>query len=120
MRIGKLDVCLRVSQVERSLSFYKKLGFQQVEGGEGWAIVSNGEARLGLFTEQYMGNNLVSLNFRGGNIREICQSLADSALTFEAEPNYVGVTGGSAALRDPDGHLVFLDTTAEEAQAYQT
>jgi len=56
MDLGWLDVCLRFEDVRVSREFYEGLGFRLVEGAdkEGWAVVVNGDARIGLFARQYM------------------------------------------------------------------
>ncbi|HWD39287.1 MAG TPA: VOC family protein [Fimbriimonas sp.] len=114
MNPGRLDVCPRVSNVATSRAFYEDLGFQRVEGddAQGWAVMANGEARLGLFEKQFMKTE-PSLNFRGGKIGEIVQNLTDKGRNFvSAKPNPDGT--GSAELRDPDNHLIFFDTSKEE------
>jgi catechol 2,3-dioxygenase-like lactoylglutathione lyase family enzyme len=111
LELGWLDVCLRCADLAASLDFYMKLGFEKVEGdvAEGWVVVVNQSGRIGLFCDNFMGEEPFSLNFRGGNIREIAKSLVDRAIEPDAEPKFVGESGGSIRLRDPDGNLVFID-----------
>jgi catechol 2,3-dioxygenase-like lactoylglutathione lyase family enzyme len=115
MDLGWLDVCLCVSDVAASRAFYEKLGFGLVEGddAEGWAVVANGSARLGLFTRTFMGEDALSLNFRGGNISDIAQRLTDQGLEFNGKPKGAS---GSLRLRDPDGYLVFFDSHPGETR----
>ena len=50
-KIGWLAICFDVKDVEKSVSFYEKLGFERVDGsGEhGPVTMSNGAVRLALF-----------------------------------------------------------------------
>lgn len=119
MRLGRLDVCLTAAHVGVTADFYRKLGFEMVEGNveEGWAILTDGEARLGIFAEQFMGEKKFSLNFRGGNIRKLAASLTEAGL--EVEPKFAGERGGTIKLFDPDGNLVFLDSSDAEIAALE-
>jgi catechol 2,3-dioxygenase-like lactoylglutathione lyase family enzyme len=116
MELGKLDVCLRVADARRSLEFYSGLGFKQVEGDteEGWVVVANGFARIGLFESKFMGDTPFYLNFRGGHVTNLTRELTASGNSFEGEPKLRDNGCGSARLRDPDGHLIFLDTAPGE------
>src|SRR5438046_709790 len=102
MDLGWCDVCLRVKSASNSKKFYSGLGFWCVEGAneEGWAVITNGDLRLGLFEEQYMGDDAISLNFRGANIRTITKDLNAIGYSFEAEPKLGDNGSGSARMRD--------------------
>jgi hypothetical protein len=78
MNLGRLDHCLRVASAARSRAFYERLGFVVVEGDtvEGWLVMASGTARLGLFEPRYMGDDVFSLNFRGGDIPRLVDALA--------------------------------------------
>jgi predicted lactoylglutathione lyase len=116
MELGWCDVCLRVKEVSLSRDFYLDLGFWQVEGSdeEGWAVVTNGDLRLGLFESQYMTRE-ISLNFRGGKVQSICEELKAKGRELESEPK-VSNRGVSASLTDPDGHMIFLDAFEGESK----
>ena len=116
MKLGRLDTCLRVEDVEASIAFYSRLGFLHVEGdpAQGWAVILNGAARIGLFSAEFMGEDVVSLNFRGGNIPVLAALLMDNGLPLSQPAKFVGRHGGTLALRDPDGHLLFLDSSDSE------
>ena len=117
MELGWLDVCLRVENVRISRTFYQELGFRRVEGEdeEGWAVVVNGEARLGLFEPKYMSQQ-VTLNFRGGDVGAITSELSRRGFEFVEEPKSSPDGSGSAVLRDPDGHTIFFDTAPGETK----
>jgi catechol 2,3-dioxygenase-like lactoylglutathione lyase family enzyme len=117
MELGWCDVCLRVSSATASVVFYQKLGFHVVEGGgEGWAVVTNGDLRLGLFEHQFMDDSTVTLNFRGGDVFAIAEELKAKELTFSKGP-VRGASGGcSGTLLDPDGYQLFFDTAPGETK----
>ncbi len=119
MEFGWLDVCLKVADVTITRGFYERLGFVRFEGDDekGWAVMVLGEARIGLYSKDHMENDAICLNFRGGNIRLIAVDLQDKHFVTEAEPRYVGFKGGSIKLRDPDGHLIFFDSSDDETKS---
>ena len=118
MDLGWCDFCLRVASAKVSREFYGHLGFRRVEGKdeEGWAVVTNGDVRLGLYEEQHVGKEALTINFRGGDVRANAEALMAKGLEFEKGPKD-GKDGGCAAtLRDPDGYSVFLDTAPGETK----
>jgi catechol 2,3-dioxygenase-like lactoylglutathione lyase family enzyme len=118
MELGWCDVCLRVGSAKASRDFYTGLGFWRVEGSDdaGWAVVTNGEVRLGLYESKHMGEDPMSLNFRGGNIAGIAANLQAKGYRFEKAPSNGSNGAGSASLRDPDGHAIFFDTAPGEVK----
>ena len=118
MNLGWLDVCLRVESVSRSRAFYEDLGFKRAEGSdeEGWAVVVNQEARLGLFEPKFMGDERVILNFRGGDVMDNASQLQAKGHSFLEGPSRTDDGGASATLIDHDGHRLFMDTGAGETK----
>jgi catechol 2,3-dioxygenase-like lactoylglutathione lyase family enzyme len=116
--LGWCDVCLRVESVALSREFYEKLGFRRVEGAddEGWAVMTNGDVRLGLYEKQHMGDDAMSLNFRGGDVVANAELLSSRGLAIEKGPVQGPRGGWSAWLRDPDGNTIFLDTEPGETK----
>lgn len=79
-----------------------------------------GEARIGLFESEFMGADGFSLNFRGGDIASTAARLAEQGIALDRPVRLVGTHGGNFALRDPDGHLLFFDSSdAEHAELAQ-
>jgi predicted lactoylglutathione lyase len=117
MNIGWLDVCLRVSSVANSREFYSVLGFRHVEGddAEGWAVMANEEARIGLFEAKHMGANAFTLNFRGGEVESVVAALSSGGFDFVSEPLFTE-RGASATIKDPDGHVLFFDSMVGETK----
>lgn len=117
MHLGRLDVCLSVASAKESCVFYNQLGFETFESGEGWAVVANEGCRLGLFEPHFMDGRAFSLNFRGGHIGELAASLDERGIETLAAPRVRDGGAGSVSLVDPDGHLLFFDSTAAEVDA---
>ncbi|MFN8138790.1 MAG: hypothetical protein U0R49_03215 [Fimbriimonadales bacterium] len=119
MELGWCDFCLRVANVKASREFYERLGFRQVEGKdeEGWAVVINDSARLGLFEEKHLGERPFTINFRGANIGALVGALVVNGFSFHGEPKFSEDGSGSARILDPDGNLIFFDSAPGETQA---
>jgi lactoylglutathione lyase len=118
MDLGWCDVCLTVSSAGQSRQFYEGLGFRRVEGddADGWAVVTNGEVRLGLYEKAHMGEDRFSLNFRGGDVQAIAGELQAKGYVFASGPDQTKSGACSARLRDPDDHLLFFDTAPGETK----
>jgi catechol 2,3-dioxygenase-like lactoylglutathione lyase family enzyme len=113
MKLGRFELCLQVADVDRSLSFYTRLGFQLIDGSmnEGAAVIQNGNCRIGLY-QGHIAENL--LNFRGGDIAAIATHAQAQGLDFE-KPPFSGDDGSIAALlRDPDGNAIYLVSHPDE------
>jgi catechol 2,3-dioxygenase-like lactoylglutathione lyase family enzyme len=116
--LGRFDLCLNVKDVKKSAEFYMKLGLEKVEGNldENWIVLAQGNLRLGL----YQGHiEEITLNFRGGDVIKIGESLKNLGYTFEKGPKSTE-KGASAELRDPDGYLIFFDTHVSEKKILDT
>ena len=118
MDLGWCDVCLRVKSAKASREFYSLLGFRQVEGKdeEGWAVITNDDLRLGLYEEQHVGEDSMTINFRGGDVMANAKLLQDKGIEFHMGPKAGKEGGGSAMFRDPDGFNIFLDTAPGETK----
>lgn len=117
MDLGWCDVYLQVKSAAKARAFYEDLGFRRVEGDdtEGWAVMTNGDQRLGLF-EPHFQSEPISLNFRGGDVLGVAKELNQKGYTFESGPRQGKNGGASATLRDPDGHMIFLDCAPGETK----
>ena len=118
MDLGWLDTCLRVRDFAASSDFYCRLGFTMVEGepARGWGVFVRGEARIGLFSPEFMKDDSFCLNFRGGNIPEVVHHLAQNGMYPIEPPILAGDRAGCVKLRDPDGNLIFIDSAPGETQ----
>ena len=110
---GRLHVCLNVADVSASREFYATLGFGREEGdvAENWLVMERDGVRIGLF--QGFGEE-TTLNFRGGDVPAIAESLRAAGLEFEQVATHENPRCGSATLLDPDGHRIFFDTAPSE------
>lgn len=117
MNLGWCDVCLRTEDVAVSREFYEKLGFHRVEDNdeEGWAVMTNGDVRIGLYAAEHMEGAPFSLNFRGGDVLANAAELSSKGIAIERGP-LESAEGCSAWLRDPSGHVIFLDTMKGETK----
>lgn len=60
MQLGNFSVSLAVKDIKASKIFYEKLGFSQVAGEteNGWAVLKNGDVKIGLFQNMFPRNTL--------------------------------------------------------------
>ncbi|MCH8275237.1 MAG: VOC family protein [Armatimonadetes bacterium] len=118
MDLGWCDVCLNVKDAAVSRSFYEGLGFRRVEGDddEGWAVVTNGDVRLGLYDSRHTDADALTLNFRGADVFAVAEELTAKGYAFSSGPTRNASGGCSAVLLDPDGHRLFFDTAPGETK----
>lgn len=111
--LGWGQLCLKVRSLKPSLAFYGKLGFRRIGGNprHGYVILQNGHWQLGLF-QGHITQNLV--NFRGGDVKKLCTALKKKGLKPARDAREYEGGGVDALLKDPDGNVIYLDTTPEE------
>ena len=120
MDLGNFSVSLAVSDINASRRFYETLGFQSIGGDvdQGWLILTNGTANIGLFQGMFE-KNLLTFN-PGWNadattkddfedIRAIQSRLKDAGITFESEADPNSTGPASFMVIDPDGNPVLVD-----------
>lgn len=135
MHLGAFSVSLSVADLDASRTFYERLGFE-VTGGDpdqGWQILRNGEAMLGLFQGMFEGNVLtfnpgiaqdMGLDDDPDDVRDIHDELVESGLEpgydapgmDEADEPLAGDRGdaGHFTLVDPDGNAILVDQFPRE------
>ena len=120
MQLGNFSVCLAVKDLAVSRTFYEKLGFTQVSGdaAQGWLVLKNGAARIGLFQGHLEKN---TLTFNPGwspdaqplaafdDVRDLQRTLQERGITpaVAADPSSTGPA--YFILNDPDGNPIFVD-----------
>ena len=117
--LGCFQLCLLVSSLEASNKFYADLGFEVKEGGveQGFIVLRREDCEIGLFDESADMGALV-MNFRGGNTPAIARRLTE--LGLELEKNRTNDDGsGSVITKDPDGNILFFDSTPAEVETYE-
>ena len=107
-RLGWFTTSLAVADLERSLDFYQKLGFQiAARAPEGRsATLQKGDCRIGLY-QGYIEPDKVQITFWQGDVVAVSRDFAAKGLRFERGPN-TDDEGSGAVLKDPDGHTVHL------------
>lgn len=119
MDLGTFSISLAIKDIEASLEFYQKLGFEVIEGGHmhendafadsdahKWRILKNGDAAIGLFQGMFEDN---ILTFNPEDLRSIQKTLKDAGIRFQAEADMTTTGPCSAVLIDPDGNTILLD-----------
>jgi catechol 2,3-dioxygenase-like lactoylglutathione lyase family enzyme len=120
MELGAFSVSLAVRDLGASRDFYEKLGFAAMGGdaSQGWLILKNGAAVIGLFQGMFDEN---ILTFNPGwdqdakpvatftDVRDVQRALdaAGVAITTRADPE--GTGPAHIVLSDPDGNVIMLD-----------
>jgi hypothetical protein len=82
VNLGRFELALNVADINASMSFYRRLGFNQIGGSEesGVAVIRGGNCRIVLYAG-YIAENLI--NFRGGDVPAIAENARTEGLTFE-------------------------------------
>ena len=120
MDLGAFSVSLAVKDLEASRAFYERLGFSVFHGepSQGWLMLKNGDAVIGLFQGMFERN---ILTFNPGwdqsaqtvdpftDVRELQRELRAAGATFDQEADEASSGPASFILTDPDGTPVFVD-----------
>lgn len=120
MDLGALSVSLAVRDLGASRAFYETLGFEAFHGdaAQGWLIMKNGHAVIGLFQGMFERNVLTFNPGWDGNaqpvdpftdVREIQRRLRDAGMSFDQEADESTSGPASLILTDPDGNPIFID-----------
>jgi len=120
MDIGAFSISLAVEDLDASIAFYRKLGFEQhAEVGEmRYAILTHGDHVIGLFEKMFERN---VLTFNPGwdqaaketgeftDVREIADRLEAAGLTLIERPDPDSDGPAHITLEDPDGNPILID-----------
>lgn len=118
MELGAFSISLSVKDLNASKSFYDRLGFEPVGGGEDWQILRNGDHVIGLFQGMFERNTLTfnpGWDQQGGetgsftDIRDLQRALKDAGVTLVDEVDESGAGPGSLMVLDPDGNPILID-----------
>jgi catechol 2,3-dioxygenase-like lactoylglutathione lyase family enzyme len=117
--LGHFSVSLAVSDLAVSQAFYEQIGFEPLGGGEGWIIMRQGGAMIGLFEGMFEGN---ILTFNPPDVRAVQARLAERGLETEllhempegqdpavALPATEDEGPAHIVLEDPDGNSILFD-----------
>ena len=119
MDLGSLEVCLKVKNVAMSAAFYERLGFQikSLNTEQGFCELTRQDCRLALYGTEHIKENI--LNFRGGDVFSIAETLKSKGFEFETEAHVERDGSAGSRLRDPDGNLIYFNTSPAEAARRQ-
>ena len=120
MELGNFSVSLAVKDLAASRAFYEKLAFTEFMGEpeQGWLILRNGAATIGLFQGMLERN---TLTFNPGwdsnaqpidsftDVRELQRRLKDAGIDVATEVDESGSGPGYFIVNDPDGNPIFVD-----------
>lgn len=120
MELGAFSVSLAVKDLATSRAFYETLGFSVFHGDadQGWLILKNGNAVIGLFQGMFERN---ILTFNPGwdqaaqpvdpfsDVREIQRRLRTAGVSFDQEADESTTGPASLIVTDPDGNPVLVD-----------
>jgi catechol 2,3-dioxygenase-like lactoylglutathione lyase family enzyme len=118
MDLGAFSISLNVRDLETSRRFYEQLGFSETGGdGEGYLIMVNGAAVIGLFQGMFDGNILTfnpGLGLEGPleafeDIRDIRARLLEGGLELGEDLDPDGTGPAHITLADPDGNAILID-----------
>lgn len=121
MELGAFSISLSVKDLAASQAFYEKLGFVETGGNadEGWLILVNEPAVIGLFHGMFEGN-ILTFNpglVLGGeqpeeftDVRDIATALTASGIELgETVPADNAEGPAHITLVDPDGNAIMID-----------
>ncbi|WP_026561458.1 VOC family protein [Bacillus sp. J37] len=120
MKLGAFSVSLSVKDINKSKSFYEKLGFEVLGGDitQNWLIMKNESSVIGLFQGMFEEN---ILTFNPGwnqnaenidsftDIRDIQKQFKANGLNLLSESDETTEGPASLTLKDPDGNLILID-----------
>ncbi|WP_306345557.1 MULTISPECIES: VOC family protein [Aquimarina] len=109
MDLGIFSISLAVKDIKISKDFYEKLGFTMIDGNldQKWAILKNGESKIGLFQGMFPKN---TLTFNSENARDIHKKVNGKGITVTMS-NGIDKNEGPASfmITDPDGNPILVD-----------
>lgn len=120
MQLGKFSVSLAVKDIQASRAFYEKIGFEVTMGKQedGWLIMNNGSATIGLFHGMFDKN---ILTFNPGwdsegkpvesftDARQLQQRFEEQNIEFVTKVGEGSQGPVSFTIADPDGNHILID-----------
>lgn len=128
MSLGAFSISLSVSDLQRSVAFYKTLGFTtHTDMSEhGFAILKNGDAVIGLFHGMFQGN---LLTFNPGwsqnaepletfeDIRTLQNRLKSEGIDIAVPTDPLGTGPANMTIMDPDGNTILIDQHVDQPKS---
>jgi catechol 2,3-dioxygenase-like lactoylglutathione lyase family enzyme len=105
--LGWFVTSLAVADLDRSVDFYRKLGFEREHGDvEGNATLHSGDCSIGLY-QGIIEPDRMQLIFWQGDVEASARAFAAKGVRFERGPSR-DEKGSGVVLKDPDGHTLHL------------
>jgi catechol 2,3-dioxygenase-like lactoylglutathione lyase family enzyme len=120
MQLGSFSVSLTVKDLAASREFYGKLGFDTVAGDEsqGWLILRNESAVIGLFRGMFE-TNILTFNPGWGqdgepvesftDVRELQNRVRAAGIEIKTEADEAATGPAAFVIEDPDGNPILID-----------
>jgi catechol 2,3-dioxygenase-like lactoylglutathione lyase family enzyme len=120
MKLGAFSISLAVKDLAASRAFYEKFGFTAFGGdaAQGWLILKNGEAVIGLFQGMFERNMLTfnpgwdsNANRVDGftDVRDLQRRLKEQGVPLAAEADETTTGPAHFLVIDPDGNPILVD-----------
>lgn len=111
MELGTFYPSLVVRDIQKSKAFYEKLGFSIIPNGgsvdEKWLVMTNGDARIGLFESMFPKN---TLTFHPKDARAVLETIKGDIDVEYMGPGMEAKKGPcSFVINDPDGNPILFD-----------
>ena len=128
MKLGAFSLSLAVADLVASREFYERLGFETVGGDadEGWLILRNDHAYIGLFEGMFDAN---ILTFNPGltqemgetddftDVRDIQAALEAGGIELIERTDADGTGPAHIVMTDPDGNRIMVDQFVPRTEA---
>ena len=120
IELGTFSLSLAVKDIEKSLAFYQKIGFDVIGGDQSqhWLILKNGQHTIGLFQGMFDENIMTfnpgwdkSCNTLGSftDVRVLLKEFESQGINITSK-TIVGESGPSNfTIKDPDGNSILID-----------
>ncbi|MEM0940341.1 MAG: VOC family protein [Bacteroidota bacterium] len=117
MNLGQFSISLPVKNLEASLDFYQKLGFEIIDGGHinqgfsdtdstSWRILKSGDAVIGLFHGMFKET---IMTFNPTDVRSIQKELKSKGILLIKEADEKTEGPEHVIMTDPDGNQIMID-----------
>lgn len=120
MQLGAFSISLTVKDINASVAFYKKLGFENLGGelAQNWVILKNGTTVIGLFQGMFDKN---MLTFNPGwdqnaqpvsaftDVRALQKQLKSEGIEMLTQADENSSGPASFVVADPDGNPILVD-----------
>jgi catechol 2,3-dioxygenase-like lactoylglutathione lyase family enzyme len=117
MRLNHVTV--GVTDVERSVEFYKRLGLEQIVANYphyARFVCPDGDSTFslqGVEADETLPKQLTSVHFECEDLDERVAELKTNGIEFDVDPTDMPYLWREAFLRDPDGNVIVLFSAGE-------